>query len=426
MNIPASILDFFRRDKTRKEFYQSYVLQRSQPIIIDYFASEKMRYLVECPHLAAVIYKKAEMFANMQVKATKRGKDGSVTELENNEIVALIKKPNVLQSWESFCKQYMIYKEIYGNNFIYKNKPLSSRPPTSLWNLPSGQVEIMPTGMYFKQTSLIDIIEKYKLNINGQWEYIPTEEILYIPENLDMSTELLKGTSKIDALKIPISNIIGALKTLNCITYDRGALGILSNQSKDSTGGGIPMSEEERERIETQYRKQFGINADQMRTIITNSSLAYQSMTFPTKDLILLEQLEDDFSIICGTYGMDRDIFPSLKGATFENKKNGEIATYQSTIQPEADSFMRCLSEDFGLSQQGIELIADYSWLPLLQNDKQIESNMKTSDAQTIISLNASVNNGSLDLTAAIDIVVEILGYSDEQARKLVKLNPVI
>jgi hypothetical protein len=325
----------------------------------------------------------------------------------------------------------------------------------------------------FNQLKIEDIIKNYSLLWGGVTvEYQPQEIIQY--QN-GLGESYLKPESKITSLQIPISNINGALKTRNIIINEKGAIGILSSSSKD-TEGGIPLGEKEKEQILTSYQKKYGIGDEQSKIIVTNSSLNWQPMSYPTKDLMLFEEVEDDFAAILATYGMDRDIFPSTKGATNENKKQGLLSTYQNTIQPEADTLMRLLSKRLGLTQQGLSLVANYEWLPVMQKNKTEEANAqkvkseglsimlrdgvinaeqyaemagveyfenlksqedKIINAQTelkstvggvtgIIALNQSVSRGEIDRNSAISILINVYGFESSQANSMITNEKVI
>ena len=118
-------------------------------------------------------------------------------------------------------------------------------------------------------------------------------------------------------------------------------------------------------------------------------------MSFPMKDLMLLECIESDFQSICAAYGADRDLFPSTKGATFENKNNGLRATYQNTIQPQADDFINTLNNALGLFKQGLYLEACYDHVPVLQEDKQMEEQAEKTQTEY---LNIQLADGAITI----------------------------
>ena len=247
-----------------------------------------------------------------------------------------------------------------------------------------------------------------------------------IYKNEGVGGNMITSISKVDALQLPLSNIIGALKSENVLIVERGAEGILSNESQ-ADGGAIPLGKEERDRIEREMQRSYGIFDGQKRKIITNSSLKWQPMSFPMKDLMLLECIESDFQSICAAYGADRDLFPSTKGATFENKNNGLKATYQNTIQPQADDFINTLNNALGLFKEGLYLEASYDHVPVLQEDKQMEEQADKTEAETnsinintIILLNGAVGRGEISRDVAINILSGVMECDVEDAKKYI------
>ena len=370
-----NIFNFLRNKNTiNKDIeFASIFIKPNNPYIVDYSKFDYYKYLSECPHLSLTINEKCKMFANGEL----------VT--DSNYVIDVLSNPNPLQSWESFLKQFILNKSLYGNVFIYKLT--AGGNIKQLWILPSNLVEVEFSGKFYNQIKKENIINKFYLNYNNKKIEFNPKDIIFIPDN----PLFLLGDSKIDALKLPISNIISALKSRNVIINDRGAMGILSNNSKDADGG-IPLSDSERRKIEESIRREYGINDGQSRILVTNAALSWQPITFPTKDLMLFEEIEDDFATIIATYGLDRDIFPSTKGATYENKKQALKNTYQNTIQPEADELANMLSAEFGS-----EIIINYDWLPIFAEDKLLQDNNLNNKIRLYLDLKQALIDGKID-----------------------------
>jgi len=153
----------------------------------------------------------------------------------------------------------------------------------------------------------------------------------------------------------------------------KGALGMLSNSSKDDVGG-MPLDKKERERLEKAYQRQYGIDDDQMQVLMTNASLNWQAMSYPTKDLMLFEEVDADFRNIIDAYGLNDNIFSKEKGSTFENLAEGLKQAYQSTIIPESEELSLNRTRLFGLQERGEFVKLDYDHIPVLQANKKEES----------------------------------------------------
>ena len=446
--------------------FTSYTYDRKNPILID--IDNKLAIYNTIPHLQAVVNTLGDMFKNMEVKLVDV-KTGEY--VDQHPVLDLIRKPNPLRTFEEFLFEYYVFKSIFGNAFIYQIKGLPSALPSVMWNLLPTDVEVIPTGNLYNQTTLEGIIKYYKLRDQNNIIKVLPNDMIY--KNEGVGGNLITSQSKVDGLQLPLSNIIGALKSENVLIVERGAEGILSNTSS-ADGGAIPLGKEERQRVEQATNDRYGIHNGQQRRIVTNANLSWQPMTFPMKDLMLLECIENDFQAVCAAYGADRDIFPSTKGATFENKNNGLKATYQNTIQPQADDFMSILTHAFGLFQQGLKLEACYEYLPIMQEDDtkrqsafktqsealdiqykdgaisidEYRANLgleplvkaaevtqsiedKIANAQVslrgtvggvdgLIGLSASVANGTMDRSAAIAIAMNVYGFDAATANSVI------
>ncbi len=93
-------------------------------------------------------------------------------------------------------------------------------------------------------------------------------------------------------------------------------------------------------------------------------------MSFPTKDLMLFEELNADKLAIVDAYGLNIYVFSQEKGSTFSNVRDGIRMAYTDTIIPETQMMYNNIIEQIGLSDEGYYLEADFSHLPVLQDDE--------------------------------------------------------
>jgi len=278
---------------------------------------------------------------------------------------------------------YLLNLDLHGNTFVYQNKPSLGKLPASLWVLNSSDIQINITGKLYHQTELDGIIENYSFKDNTN--KFETKDILH--KTNGVATNYIKGVSHLEALKMPLSNIQASYKEDNIIRHNLGALGILSSDNKDASGG-IPLNQKEKEKIQDQYKENFvgGVDGSKKsKVIITNSNLKWQSMSYPIKDLMISENINQHFNRIIDAYGLHVNLFSKDKGDTFENHKQTVIGTYQNTIQPLADDFTTSMSEFLGLDD-GV-LFMDYSELPVMQTNKAEEATTNQTNTNTVISL---------------------------------------
>jgi phage portal protein BeeE len=145
-------------------------------------------------------------------------------------------------------------------------------------------------------------------------------------------------------------------------------------------------------------------NADQI--VITESNVDWTPMSYPTKQLMLFEELDADKMAIIDAYGLSQYLFASTKGATFTNVFEGMRMTYQDTIIPETDQLYATLSHQLGLTDQGLKLCADFSHVAVLQKDQVMQSDAMDKRANAVLKI--------------IESGVEL---SDDEKRALLGIN---
>ena len=398
--------------------YQNLVLGNSQTLYVD--TANKGQLFDEVPHLKMVIAQKANMFSNMQIFELDLETGERSTD---SDALRLLMNPNPLQSQEEFLNQIKLFESIYGNNFIYQNKPFTtSELPRTLMNLIPDDVKINTTGKLYDQTEIEGIISSYQLNSGSVTRKFAPSEVFQT--KINSSDNMVLAVSPFETLVKPISNIQLALQTRNAILNDRGAMGILSSQASGEIG--LPMKQSEKEQIEKAYSNQYGVGENQRKVLVTQSNVNWTPMSYPTKDLMLFEETEDDLQQIIDTYGMARDIFSSTNGATFENQEIAIRGTYENTIIPEAKSFLRGLSQFLGLLDRGKMLVPSYEHLDIFEKEteedkiREAQIGLIASGAVHVNALNESVFNGITNREAAIDILVKLYGIEAEEAQQMI------
>jgi hypothetical protein len=416
------------------------------------------------PELRAVIDKRASMMsANNPILVDKDG-----NKVQNHWLLDLIHKPNPMQSWADVVYSLSVNDALYSNSFAYS--PLRSFNQRNIFvTLPSGKIEIRTTGRTLKQMDVDGLIDSFRFKYdNGDFETLAVNDMIYLTTADGMN--LIKPTSKLDALKYPLSNIKASYHKRNVLLENIGAIGILSAQKSD-IGGSIPMTPEEKHEIQSDW-----YNRSKDELIITESQVNWQPMSYPTRDLMLFEELTADKLAIIDAYGLNYNLFSSDKGATFSNVKDSIRMCYTDTIIPETQSMYDTIMQQFKLTDEGYKLIADFSHLPVLQDDELSKeqaraakvSNFSTmlrdgvitseqyaaefgielmkidaataqaaglAQAQTqlrgtiggldgIISLNNAVSTGQMDRQTAINTLVNYYGYSDTIAAAMITAPP--
>lgn len=359
----------------------SQVLNGKSPLWVTTNGQESLLFDTT-PELYSVIMTKAEMYSNGIFKHL----NAKGEEIIDSPYVNFLNNPNPLQSRSEWMKEEMIHTCVFGNSFTFGLKGDDNQEiPFAFYNLPPDLIKIIPTGFIYTRTQISEIIDKYILQMNGIEETYESKDVIF--SRIQNSNNKIVGKSPFVALQMPISNIRGAYGFRNILINEHGAIGLLSNQTKGEDGG-IPLLDEERKKLENQLNKDYGINDGQSKVMMTSAALSWTPMIFPTKDLMLFEEISEDFKKVIDAYGMNEHLFTKSdkgKGTTYENLREGKKMVYQDAIIPYSNNRSEKYTKYFKLDLIKEKIIIDYSHIEALQSNEneKASTNKLKSEAYT-------------------------------------------
>lgn len=348
--------------------------------------AEQIQAFYKCPALNSIISKKIRYHLN-----------GKYYFLDNNgkEVVnpysiylkKLFEKPNCLQTWLEFESQAKMYIQIFGECFILPLYPVgftgNKKSIDSLYVIPNWIVTSVKTGKHFSQSDINNIIDYYQIGNVVENVTVKPSDIINIKDFYYSKEDTIDSYSRMVTLQDPISNIIAAYEARNVLISKKGAIGILSEDNKDPMDRAIGDSSE-RDRVQSAFAK-YGLTKDTYQVIVTNANLKWQSMTFPTKDLMLFEEIEDSTRAIAEVYELPHELTGFKSGASLSNggdKREAKLGFYQDTIIPESESFYLALTNWFETEKLGkFTIKVFYDHLYIFKKDIKLKA-----DAVSVIS----------------------------------------
>ena len=328
----------------------------------------QLRAYNRCAPLSGIIQRKARAINNGKVfLMDDKGKESNVALA--NDLRKLLAKPNALQTWPELMNMLYTMLSVFGECFVFALKAEGFKNTKSLWVIPNWLITVETSGKMFLQTDVNQIITGYKVNLQGESTSLKTDDVIHIKDSIINSTYLTRGQSRLVALRDPISNIIAAYEARNVLITKRGAIGILTNNSKD-VAGMIPLEQIEKDKLQDEF-KTYGLNRTQSQVIITSASLQWQSMTYPTKDLMLFEEIEDDVRQIADNFEYPMYLLGFKNGSTFSNVAEAKKALYQDAIIPEAESIYQAFTSYFDTQSKGFSIKVFFDHLDILQKSEK-------------------------------------------------------
>ena len=349
---------------------QSQLWGKKDAVWVD--VNDAWKLYIEIPELRAVIEKRASMMsANKPCLYDKNGE-----KVENHWLMDMIHHPNAIQSWSDVVFSIGVQDALYSNVFCYSPKRTAGIRNLFV-PLPADKVKIHLTGKKLKQMDAEDLVSKFTFRYDDDTtESIDWEDMVYLITDDGMN--IIKPVSRIETLRYPLSNIRAQYHKRNVLLENIGAIGILSAQNND-IGGAIPMTPEEKQKIQNDW-----YNRQKDEVIITEANVDWKPMSYPTKDLLLFEELTADKLALIDAFGLSYNLFSQEKGVTYTNVRDSIRMVYQDTIIPETQQMYDSIIKQFGLDKEGYHLKADFSHLPVLQDDEESKAITQKIKAETL------------------------------------------
>lgn len=347
-----------------------------------------------CAPLAIVVDRVAQMTSVGKIRHWKGNKNTTEDkELFNTPELNLIYNPNPLQSKDDLLREFSIHRNIFGIAYQYGagfvNRGLSGSP-TFLWNMLPELVSYETSGKLYQATELSEIFKRIWFDRGGTGEFvIDPKDILF--RSVGNATNILAPQSPLTKVRQELSNIIASMAYRNVILRKKGAIGMLSGDSKDADGGTAPMNLKEFEKMEKEYQSGYGLYSKQMQVLMSRYPMKWTPMTYETSKLELFREVDENMCKIIDLYGAHKDLFSIAKGSTLAETGGkmieAERQVYQNKIIPQTEDDMNALSKWLGLHKKGEYLTLDYSHVPAMQDNEEVAANIMSLEVAAFVSL---------------------------------------
>lgn len=323
------------------------------------------------PHLQLVILRKASMFSNVRFVIKKTNTEEDEIDYDNplNDILT---NPNKLQSWRQMLFMLCVIRCINGISFLYPGFGLVRKPRALQFLKPvdfeTYDIETDKSKNWLIVDEITELIKKYVFHTQeGQTLEYTADQLLTFK---DAFVGYTKNPSKVFTLLEPLKNIYKALVARGILIDRKGGIGALTGNQKDG-GTAVPMKKGEKKKIQERLEN-FGLGKGKDSIIVTDVPMKWQSFVFPTSQLMLFEEIVDDFNTICDEYGMCRELFIG-DAAYASTRSQAETDTYVNTIVPEWEDFFDQLNDGLNTKAENIRIEADFAHIGALQKNKKAD-----------------------------------------------------
>jgi hypothetical protein len=329
----------------------------------------------------------------------------------------LLFNPNALQNGKQFEAQAAIYMRLFGYCVILpiKSKGFPNEDATALWIIPPYMCEFE----FAKQTFYNlrkGFISNIKVKYGTEVSNLNPDDVIILRDITPGFETLFLPNSPIKPIQQNISNLIGIYNSKGMLINYRGALGILTPENGGQYGP-IPMDPEVKQEIQNDFLR-YGLKSNQWKFIISNSSLKWQQMGVPYRDLMLTEWAEDDTMVISDALNFPFKLLANTRSSSMNGTETAQFQRilYQDFVIPFAEMIYEQLSEAFHADENNCRIIKSYEHITVIQEDKVNKSKARllTNQACEIEFLNNIITvNQWLELNDMDTITDGDLYYSD-------------
>lgn len=337
-------------------------------------AADYQRLFEACPPLSSVISQKATAFANGLFETvnpnTRNYLRGKYKDWDN-----LWDEPTPMHTRSQWLSQIYIYLAMMG--WVYVMPVYASgfegREPSTLHILAPWDIEIEPIKRNIYTMVKGDPLRRIWLTgTDGTRKELNESKLILFTDNtcpLDPETRLPVGRMK--QLSAPISLLLGNYESELSIVKERGAGGIISNAAGNDAAGQRPMVQGEKEEIQRQYARGYGILRGQSKVIITSAAINYTKMGLNIAEMQLHEGKVSAIKDI-----NDKFVFPMALSAHTEHSAEANVTSayeslYTNAIIPEAKAFVEQLNKGLDSKVKGVEFIVSYDHVSHLQKSEK-------------------------------------------------------
>ncbi|MCM1337713.1 MAG: phage portal protein [Candidatus Amulumruptor caecigallinarius] len=296
-------------------------------------------------------------------------------------IAKILTQPNELQTWPQFVYSHFTSRLATGNAFVFAGMSdfVSDTAPKfkwleQLWSVPGTMVKIDTLTSYkvrlFGIYKLEEIIKGYTIK-GTDYRCVRPSRVWHdrdLVSNFGQfsQTDYLMSPSRLDSVRHNLSilgDVYGARKTIygNC-----GAVGMITNKSKDDTGT-VALTDDEKKEIHDQYNRSYGLGSGKSPIMISSLDLDYKQIGLSIAHLQPFEETLADAVTIAGAYEIPSVLIPRKDQSTFDNQANAEKAVYSNVIMRLGKQFCQELTAFLGLEEAGYYIDINFDDVACLQ-----------------------------------------------------------
>lgn len=327
--------------------------------------------------------------------------DGDI-ELENHELLSLLKRPNPLQSGGEYFQSLYAYLMISGNSYLLRDTE-TDKPPRELYLLRPDRIKIKSSSSmipdYYCYVVDGQTVNEYKVD-----QYTGQSQLKQI--KLWNPLDDFYGCSPIlaSAYNIDQHNLAG-LHNVALLKNGCTPSGMLKFEPKDETGMSATLTDDQRARLLEDLEQRFQGSNNSGRPMLLEGNFDYKQLGLNPKDMDFLELLNLSAREIALCFGVPAQLIGIPEANTYSNMETAKLALYEETVIPLLTRVESDLNEFLSPLYDGdIQIKYDLTSIPAMaEKTKQIYANVSQAVQNGIMTRNEAREKLGLDEVEGAD-----------------------
>lgn len=323
--------------------------------------------------------------SSVDITAYKTDAKGKLVKVPKHPLLALLNKPNVMQSCEDLLSNLARYYLISGNAYILgsgidylESKP---KPPKELYLLKPNTVKVVPGDR------LLPLSYEHKTKTST--EIFPVNQITGMS-----AIKHLKTFNPVDEWTglAPMTAAAFGIDTLN--EGNKYNLRLLQNGARPSGAlvvkgeGDSPkaLSEEQYQRLKSQMDEQYSGSNNAGKPMLLEGGLDWKEMSMSAKDMDFEKNMNKAARDIALVYGVPPVLLGMPGDSTYSNMGEAKLALWTDTVLPLLQTILSALNSWLEpMYGDGVVLWYDEDMIPALEPLRKMKADrIEASNSMTI------------------------------------------
>ena len=295
----------------------------------------------------------AKAGSNIPFILYQKRKSGGIKEIEQHELLDLLRRPNPFMSKQLFMENIIAFLQLSGNAYFQHVGP-NNGSPKELWVFRPDRVKIIPDRK--------NLIGGYRYSVNGLYQDFKPDIVSHV--KLFSALDDFYGLSPIQV----------AARSIDIDNYSNEWNASLLQNGARPSGAMVTentLSEDQYNRLKSEIDSQYKGSKNRGKPMLLEGGLDWKEMSLSPQEMDFLNSKSVTRLEIASAFGVPPELLGDHEHATYSNYQEARKGFYHETVIPTVNKVLDVINTDlvpkFG---DNLYLEIDYDRIDALQEDR--------------------------------------------------------